>query len=214
MLIQKLLQKLCRITLRISVAYRDKNSCKSHGVRSVLRLSHKYGARPDSPQVPDIPTACRKSVQFLGNELRVSDRPFLWHQFIGLRAYRPFPWHRFIFPTVDLPSLWLWDLNRSFPWPRSIWLLPTRPFPRCRFIYQGIHRSGPCGVSGRRSRQTIGYAKGSASGQAYDSDGPVAPSVWSGSSRAFTNVDLHFLYELRVLFWQKRAIDSVTIWTL
>ena len=71
------------------------------------------------------------------------------------------------------------------------------------------HWCGPCGVSCRRSRQTIGYAKGSASGQVYDSDGPVAPSVW-----AVTNVDLHFLYELRVLFWQKRAIDSVTIWTL
>ena len=58
------------------------------------------------------------------------------------------------------------------------------------------HWCGPCGVSCRRGRQTIGYAKGSASGQVYDSDGPVAPSVWSGSDRAVTNVDLHFLYEL------------------
>ena len=70
---------------------------------------------------------------------------------------------------------------------------------------------GSCGVSCRRNRQTIGYAKGSASGQVYDSDGPVAPSVGSGSSRAVTNVDLHLLYELRVLFWQKRTFDSVTI---
>ena len=44
--------------------------------------------------------------------------------------------------------------------------------------------------------QTIGYAEGSASGQVYDSDGPVAPSVGSGCFRAMTNVDLHFLYEL------------------
>ena len=48
----------------------------------------------------------------------------------------------------------------------------------------------------------------------YDSDGPVAPSVGSGCYRAVAGVDLPFLYEMRVLFWQKRAIDSVTIMTL
>ena len=110
-------------------------------------------------------------------------------------TYEPMPENR---PVAD-PRLAIRPVNvmayEPMPWDVPVWC-------------------GPCGVSCRRSRQTIGYAKGSASGQVYDSDGPVAPSVWSGSSRAVTNVDLHFLYKLRVLFWQKRAIDSVTIWTL
>ena len=42
----------------------------------------------------------------------------------------------------------------------------------------------------------------------------VAPSVGSGNSRAVAIVDLHLVYELRVLFWQKRPFDSVTIQTL
>ena len=53
-----------------------------------------------------------------------------------------------------------------------------------------------------------------AGGQIHDSDGPVAPSVGSGCYRAVAGVDLPFLYEMRVLFWQKRAIHSVTILTL
>ena len=68
-----------------------------------------------------------------------------------------------------------------------------------------------CGVSGGRSRQVVGNAEGSASSQVHDSDGPVAPSVGSGCFRAVADVDLPFLYELRVLLWQKRAIGSVTI---
>ena len=56
-------------------------------------------------------------------------------------------------------------------------------------------------------------AEGPASSQVHDSDGPVAPSAGSGCSRAVTDVDLPFLYDLRVLLWQKRAIGSVTILT-
>ena len=47
----------------------------------------------------------------------------------------------------------------------------------------------------------------------HDSDGSVAPSVRSECFRDVADVDLHFLYELRVLLWQKRAIGSVTILT-
>ena len=72
---------------------------------------------------------------------------------------------------------------------------------------------GSRGLSGGRSRQAVGNAEGPASSQVHDSDGPVAPSVGSGCPRAVADFDLPFLYELRVLLWQKRAIGSVTMLT-
>ena len=57
-------------------------------------------------------------------------------------------------------------------------------------------------------------AEGTAGGQIHDSDGPVAPSVGPGCYQAVAGVDLPFLYEVRVLFWQKRAIYSVIRLTL
>ena len=72
---------------------------------------------------------------------------------------------------------------------------------------------GSRGLSGGRSRQAVRNAEGPASSQVHDSDGPVAPSVGSGCPRAVVDVDLPFLYELRVLLWQKRAIGSVTMLT-
>ena len=53
--------------------------------------------------------------------------------------------------------------------------------------------------------------EGAAGGQVHDGDGLVAPSVGCGCSRAVACVDLPFLHEMRVLFWQKRAIYPVTI---
>ena len=73
---------------------------------------------------------------------------------------------------------------------------------------------GSCGVSGGGGGQAVGDAEGPASSQIHDSDGPVAPSVGSGCFRAIADVDLPFLYELRVLLWQKGAIGSVTILTI
>ena len=77
---------------------------------------------------------------------------------------------------------------------------------------------GSCGVSGGGGGQAVGDAEGPASSQIHDSDGPVAPSVGSRCFRAIADVDLPFLYELRVLLWQKGAIGSVTIliifWTI
>ena len=64
---------------------------------------------------------------------------------------------------------------------------------------------GSCGVSGGRSRQAVGNAEGSASSQVHDSDGPVAPSVGSGCFRAIADVDLPFLYELRVLVLAEKS---------
>ena len=48
-------------------------------------------------------------------------------------------------------------------------------------------------------------------GQILGSDGPVAPSIGTGCYRAAAGVDLPFLHEMQVLFWQKRAINSVII---
>ena len=53
--------------------------------------------------------------------------------------------------------------------------------------------------------------EGATDGQVHDRDGPVVPSVGSGCSWAVACVDLPFLHEMRVLFWQKRAIYPVTI---
>ena len=72
---------------------------------------------------------------------------------------------------------------------------------------------GSRGLSGGRSRQAVCNSDGPAGSQVHDSDGPVAPSVGSEYSRAVADVDLPFLYELRVLLWQKRAIGSVTMLT-
>ena len=56
--------------------------------------------------------------------------------------------------------------------------------------------------------EVIHDSKGAAGGQIHDSDGPVAPSVGSGCSRAIAGIILH---GMRVLFWQKRATCPVTV---
>ena len=42
----------------------------------------------------------------------------------------------------------------------------------------------------------VGDSEGAASGQVHDSNGPVAPSVGSGCSRASTDIVLHILYDM------------------
>ena len=75
------------------------------------------------------------------------------------------------------------------------------------------HWYGSRGFSVGRGRKTFYDTEGTAGSQIHDSDGPVAPSVGSGCYRAVAGVDLPFLHEMRVFFWQKRAIDSVTMLT-
>ena len=76
------------------------------------------------------------------------------------------------------------------------------------------HRCRSCSVSGGWGGQTFGYAKGSARSQVCVGDGHVAPSVWCGYTRAIAGVDLHVLQAVWILFWQKRAVGSVTIMTI
>ena len=67
----------------------------------------------------------------------------------------------------------------------------------------------PCSVSCGRSSEVIHDSEGAACGQIHGSDGPVAPSVGSGCSWAITDIDLRILYEMRLLFWQKRTTCPV-----
>ena len=55
------------------------------------------------------------------------------------------------------------------------------------------HRRRPCSVSYGRCSEVIQDSEGAASGQIHDSNGPVAPSVGSGCSRASTHIILRIL---------------------
>ena len=71
------------------------------------------------------------------------------------------------------------------------------------------YRRRQCSVSCGRSSEVIYGSEGAACGQMHDSDGTVAPSVGSGCSWAITDINLRILYEMRILFWQKRPTCPV-----
>ena len=66
-----------------------------------------------------------------------------------------------------------------------------------------------CSVSCRRGSEVILGSEGAMGGQIHGSDGPVAPSVGSGCSWAITDIDMRILYEMRILFWQKRTTGPI-----
>ena len=72
-----------------------------------------------------------------------------------------------------------------------------------------VHRDGTCGVPCRRDRRLVYSSNGALGGQVHGCDGSVAPTDWSGRSRASAGLVLQHLHELSILFSRGSASSGV-----